>query len=107
MVKAKTLQVVWHSKEPVYSGGWWWCVKVARLFMVGPDGQPLLPRRRRRRGLVPAQTRICHPRLLASACSAAVDFHPNGQLATGGADKEVKVWEVRAAAAGAYRRCRP
>ena len=21
MVKAKTLQVVWHSKEPVYSGG--------------------------------------------------------------------------------------
>ncbi|KAI7835339.1 hypothetical protein COHA_010755, partial [Chlorella ohadii] len=42
MVKAKTLQVVWHSKEPVYS----------------------------------------------------VDFHPNGQLATGGADKEVKVWEV-------------
>lgn len=24
----------------------------------------------------------------------AVDFHPNGQLVTGGADKEVKVWEV-------------
>ncbi|KAI3438192.1 hypothetical protein D9Q98_000629 [Chlorella vulgaris] len=42
MVKAKTLQVVWHSKEPVYS----------------------------------------------------VDFHSNGQLVTGGADKEVKVWEV-------------
>ncbi|KAL4452332.1 hypothetical protein ABPG75_007994 [Micractinium tetrahymenae] len=41
-MRAKTLQIVWHAKEPVYS----------------------------------------------------VDFHPNGQLVTGGADKEVKVWEV-------------
>lgn len=29
-----------------------------------------------------------------SLSAIAVDFHPNGQLFTGGADKEVKVWEV-------------
>ncbi len=38
-MRAKTLQVVWHSKEPVFS----------------------------------------------------VDFHPDGTLATGGADKDIKV----------------
>jgi WD40 repeat protein len=34
--------------------------------------------------------------LVTGLCSAAsaVDFHSNGQLVTGGADKEVKVWEV-------------
>ena len=54
-MKAKTLQIVWHGKEPVFS----------------------------------------------------VDFHPDGYLATGGADKEVKVragfrWRARArAGAGA------
>lgn len=42
MVKAKTLQVVWHNREPVYS----------------------------------------------------LDFHPSGLLATGGGDKEVKLWKV-------------
>jgi WD40 repeat protein len=42
MVKAKTLQVVWHNREPVYT----------------------------------------------------LDFHPSGLLATGGGDKEVKLWKV-------------
>lgn len=42
MPKAKTLQIVWHGKEPVYS----------------------------------------------------LDFHPDGTLYTGGADKEIKAWEV-------------
>lgn len=42
MPKVKTLQIVWHGKEPVFS----------------------------------------------------VDFHPDGSLATAGADKEIKVWEV-------------
>lgn len=42
-MRAKTIQIVWHGKEPVYS----------------------------------------------------VDFHPDGTLFTGGADKEIKAWEVR------------
>lgn len=42
MPQVKTLQIVWHEKEPVYS----------------------------------------------------VDFHPDGTLATAGADKEIKLWEV-------------
>ena len=41
-MKAKTLQIVWHSKEPVWT----------------------------------------------------LDFHPSGVLATGGADKEIKVYET-------------
>ncbi|KAK9843501.1 hypothetical protein WJX81_006208 [Elliptochloris bilobata] len=41
-MKAKTLQIVWHGKEPVYS----------------------------------------------------LDFHPSGILATGGADKDIKLWQV-------------
>ena len=40
-MKAKTIQIVWHSKEPVWT----------------------------------------------------LDFHPSGLLATGGADKEIKVYE--------------
>jgi len=42
MPKVKTIQIVWHEKEPVYS----------------------------------------------------VDFHPDGTLATAGADKEIKLWQV-------------
>ena len=45
MPRVKTLQIVWHDKEPVYS----------------------------------------------------LDFHPDGTLFTGGADKEIKAWEVRGA----------
>lgn len=70
-------------------GGWWllpapppsWCpLKLARL-------------------------RTSHP--AAPRLPAAVDFHPNGQLFTGGADKEVKVWEVSAAAVGGFAPPRP
>lgn len=47
-MKSKTIQVVWHGKEPVYS----------------------------------------------------LDFHPNGLLATAGADREIKTWRVSNDAAG-------
>ena len=42
MPKCRTIQIVWHGKEPVYS----------------------------------------------------LDFHPDGTLATAGADKEIKLWKV-------------
>lgn len=51
VMKAKTLQIVWHSKEPVFS----------------------------------------------------VDFHPDGYIATGGADKEIKV-DMSASSSGAFKR---
>ena len=89
MVHAKTLQIIWHSKEPVYSGGWAaGTLACARLPATAPTRLP--PNRRPR--LRPLTAVLCVP---------AVDFHPNGQLLTAGADKEVKVWEVGAPAAGA------
>jgi WD40 repeat protein len=59
-----------------------------------------------RGGRAPLLRRCNRPQALARLCCclnsilphlsspSAVDFHPNGQLVTGGADKEVKVWEV-------------
>ncbi|WIA28323.1 hypothetical protein OEZ86_010873 [Tetradesmus obliquus] len=47
-MKAKTLQIIWHSKDPVFS----------------------------------------------------IDFHPDGYFATGGADREIKIWELSCAADG-------
>ncbi|KAF6263109.1 WD40-repeat-containing domain protein [Scenedesmus sp. NREL 46B-D3] len=47
-MRAKTLQIIWHSKDPVFS----------------------------------------------------IDFHPDGYFATGGADREIKIWELSCAADG-------
>lgn len=93
MVRAKTLQVVWHSKEPVYSGAWLHRGSGAPCGARCGDRCPCWSATAARRAR-PTLTPDAHA-WAAPNSAAAVDFHPNGQLVTGGADKEVKVWEVR------------